>query len=253
MDLDPSNSFLQELPFSHHQSEGGVVGEMDVTESLLVPGRDQVRISALASVADVITGVLISSRTTPALALTVDLGVRVIRPPGLGPLELTSRVVKLGRTISAAEGWFRRDGELMAHTWATFMASPRPQDTIPGIAPNRARGPREITEPFAEALGLDLIKPGIVQVERRPYTLQPAGTLQGGVICAMAEVAAESITESPINEIDVRYLSTVRIGPGRATAEALDATRSQVTIVDAGLDDNKSGDHKVAAMAFTRT
>lgn len=248
IESDPLDSFLGDLPFSHHQTEGGVIGEMDVTESLLIPGEDHVRISALASVADVITGVLISTQTAPALALTIDLGVRIIRPIGLGPLELTSRVAKLGRTISATEGWFRRDGELMAHAWATFMASPRPQDTIPGIPPNRDRGATEISEPFADALGLQLIAPGVVDVERRPYNLQPAGTLQGGVVCAMAEVAAESVTQRPVTEIDVRYLSTIRVGPGRATAEALDNTRSQVTIVDAGRESSK-----IAAMAFTRS
>ena len=245
---DPDASFLQELPFSHHQTDDGVVGEMEVTEHLLVPGTDRCRISALASVADVITGVLVSTRTSPLLALTVDLAVRVLEPVTPGPVELSSRVVKLGRSLSATEGWFHKDGRVVAHTWATFMASPRPQDTIPGIPPNRARGPNEIDQPFAEALGLVVVEPGVVEVERTPYTLQPAGTIQGGVVCAVAELAAESATGRPVTELDVRYLSTIRTGPGRGVAAPLDDQRSQVTVTDAG-----GSPDRVAAMAFARS
>jgi acyl-coenzyme A thioesterase PaaI-like protein len=242
-----TTSFLEEIPFRHRADGDGVVGELDVVPELLVPGEDRVRISVLGSVADVITGILISSRTAPYIALTVDLSVRVAKPIGLGTVPMRSRVVKLGRTLATAEAWFYDGDDIAAHAWLTFMASPRPQDTLPEITMERDRTGRRMAEPFMDALGFVDAAPGVVEVERRPYTLQPAGTLQGGVVCAIVERAAETLTSRRVEEIDVRYLSTVRIGPGRADAELFSDDVARVDVVDAGRDDGR-----VASTGFVR-
>lgn len=245
--FDGSQSFLEDLEFDYQPTDTGIAGSFDVTSHALVPGTDQVRLSVLASVGDVVTGILVSSRTKPLVALTVDLSVRLLAPCGVGPLQMESRVAKQGRSISATEAWFRRDGVTVAHCWATFMGSPRPQDTLPGLPMQRARSTKTLPAPFADALGLRVIEPGVVDVDRRPYTLQPAGTIQGGVVCALAEVAAETRFGRPLQEIDVRYLSTIRIGPGRAEAELLTDELAQVTVTDAGRDDGRT-----ASVAFAR-
>lgn len=240
-------SFLAEIPFRHRASADGVEGELQVTEELLVPSHGGVRISVLASAADVITGVLTSTATAPAVALTTDLAVRVLRPIGLGRLTMACRVVKQGRTLASTEAWFHDGEHIAAHAWLTFMASPRPQDTLPQISLDREVEGPGMREPFADALGIKEVRPGLVEVSRRPYTLQPAGTLQGGVICALAECAAESLSGRAVKEIDVRYLSAVRKGPGRATAEALDADTAKVKVVDAGCHDDR-----IASVGFAR-
>lgn len=244
----PSHSYLEEIPFSHHLADGGLEGELEITDHLLVPEGRQVRISVLSSVADVLTGVLIAdSSPDPKTAMTVDLSVRIFKPITAELLQLRSRIVKRGRTLSTAEAWFHRDGQPVAHAWATFMLSPRPQDTMKGVPMTKTRGEVEMSQPFTVALGFDTIEPGVVEVKRSPYTLQPAGTIHGGVVCALAEDAALSLTGRPVTELDVRYLSTIRIGPARATAAMLHDNVTKVTVVDAGRDDDR-----IASVAFAR-
>ena len=154
----PRHSYLEEIPFSHHLADGGLEGELEITDHLLVPEGRQVRISVLSSVADVLTGVLIAdSSPDPKTAMTVDLSVRIFKPITAELLQLRSRIVKRGRTLSTAEAWFHRDGQPVAHAWATFMLSPRPQDTMKGVPMTKTRGEVEMSQPFTVALGFDTI------------------------------------------------------------------------------------------------
>jgi acyl-coenzyme A thioesterase PaaI-like protein len=77
----------------------------------------------------------------------------------------------------------------------------------------------------------------VVLIERGPYVNQPAGTLQGGVVALLAELAAESLTRSRVLDLEVRYLSAVRVGPARTSAVALDDHTVRVEIRDPGNDD----------------
>jgi acyl-coenzyme A thioesterase PaaI-like protein len=91
--------------------------------------------------------------------------------------------------------------------------------------------------PFPEYVGVRLIAPGTAEVDLTPFVMQASGTLQGGVVGLVGEVAAESLTRSPVLELDVRYLSAVRVGPGRATAVRLGRDLVRVEVRDGGSHD----------------
>ena len=241
---DRGRSFLEDLPFTYRPVKNGISARLEVSDELTEPEDNQVRISVLASVADVITGVLLSSMTE-TIALTVDLSARIVAPIGPGLLEADSRVVKQGRTLSSTEVVFHHGGRLVAHSWVTFMPAPQPVPRPVESSLERLEPGKGMRRPFIEELGILEAEEHVFEVERSPYTLQPVGTLQGGVICALAEFAAEKRIGAPISEISVHYLSTIRIGPGRASAEPLGSDRALVTVVDAGRDD-----HRIGAVGF---
>ncbi len=94
-----------------------------------------------------------------------------------------------------------------------------------------------LDRPLAEGLGIRVLAAGVVEVERGPYVNQPSGTLQGGVVAVLAELAAESLTGGRVVELEVRYLSAIRVGPARTSAVELDDRTVRVEIRDPGNDD----------------
>jgi acyl-coenzyme A thioesterase PaaI-like protein len=115
------------------------------------------------------------------------------------------------------------------------MPSPRPQDVIEpvkGFHPSA----RRMTRPFPEEMGARVVGAGHVEMERDPYVLQPTGTIQGGALALLAEVAAESLLGAQVVEMELRYLRAVREGPARATTVALGDT-ARVEVHDLGNDD----------------
>ncbi len=81
---------------------------------------------------------------------------------------------------------------------------------------------------------------------RRPFVVQAAGSLQGGVVALLGEKAAESLAGRPVIDLDVRFLSAIRVGPGRATASWLGEDVIRVEIRDAGRND------RLAALTIAR-
>jgi acyl-coenzyme A thioesterase PaaI-like protein len=99
---------------------------------------------------------------------------------------------------------------------------------------------------FDRAVGVLEQAPGVVEVPRRPFVEQASGSLQGGVVALLGEAAAQSLTGRPVVDLDVRFLSAVRAGPGRATATALDDELVRVEVRDVG----RGG--RLAALAMVR-
>lgn len=232
---DPEPYFTSQLGFRIEPSEGRMVGELELVPELMVPEHPVPRISVLATAGDILIGQLANALTSE-IAVTVDLAVRVLRPVQAGRLTMSSTILKAGRTLVAGEAYWANDrGDTVAHCWATFMASPRPRDSgltgDPEDTTSQDRGPT-LQVPFPELLKLEVPRPGIAEVERRPAILQPTGTLQGGVVCALAELAAESRIGAPVTSLDTRYLAGIREGMGRATATELGPGFAQVVVTD---------------------
>lgn len=235
-----SRSFLEDLDFEYRPSERGLLGRLTLTDEMMAPGSEQAAIAVLASIADVMTGIPASSRVEPTegltVGLTVDLVLRTFAPLRVGTYDVRSTVLKYGRTVSVTEATVSGgDGAALAHFLATFMPVTLPDNRQVRISRNRVGG-GSLRAPFAEALGVRVDDDGISTVERRPYVMQPAGTIQGGVVCALVEAAAQRVLGSPIDELDVRFLATVRTGPGRATPSVIAPGTARVTVVDAGSD-----------------
>ena len=240
---DGRGSFVGDLGLQLTPAGEVMRGAMEVTPELLAPGHEFVQLSVMATAGDVLIGQLANDRT-PTLALTIDLSITLLAPIGLGTLQMESRLIKIGRTLVSGEAaWFDGDGRQVATCWATFMGSPRPVDSVLVVPDtgetrwvDRPLGPT-MTAPFNDALGIRVPDRGVAEVDRSGYTLQPTGTLQGGVVCAVAEAAAVSLLDGPVSSIDIRYLAGIRIGSGRATADGVGPDLARVEVTDVARPD----------------
>ena len=90
------------------------------------------------------------------------------------------------------------------------------------------------------------VAPGVAEIELVEFVMQASQSLQGGVFGLLAEVAAESLTSAPVLDLDIRYLSAVRVGPGRATATLLGDDLVRVEVRDGG------NDNRLASLILVR-
>jgi acyl-coenzyme A thioesterase PaaI-like protein len=230
--------FSQDLGHRHrYEGEDRAVIETPVTEQLCVPGTRAPRISVLATLADIATGSLVQPFLRPFIPLTVDLDVhrRDLHP--VAELVGTAHAVKRGRTVQVTEVTFTdaaRPGEVIATSTVRFLRSPEPSDFFEGKKPNYSARRTGIERPFAEQLGAVVVRPGEASIERWHYVLQPTGTIQGGAVALVAELAAESAMGAAVADIDVHYLSQVRAGPAVATATLLWPQAARVEVRDQG-------------------
>ncbi len=240
-------SFIENFCFSLAWQDDAVVGEALLTDELRVPATGQARLSALATLADVACGSLAGRSFEPRLALTLDLGLDVVGDASADRFALTGRVLKAGRSTVVTEVEFRQagHGRLAAVAQLTFVPSPRPGDVLPpGLRPRSSEG--RFRERWEQQCGVRILEPGTVELDCSTYVTQLSGTLQGGMVALMGELAAETL-EAPVVAGQFRYLASVRLGPGRATARLLGDGVVRVEVRDTGNAD------RLAAIAVLRT
>lgn len=245
--------FTSELGLRVDVDGATLVGRAMVVPELCVPEAGMVRPSVLLSWADILVGSLANERTMPRVCMTVDLDVRVVRPLGVGTaVRGVGRVLKSGRTLTVGEADFFVEGEdtPAAHVVGGFLASPRPDDVSDSFVTRVAHGERSTMTtshlPLTELLGARVIEPGVVEADRHQRILNWADTVQGGAVALLAEEAALALPGAPVpNELQVRFMRAVRVGPMRATAEVIGAW-TRVVVIDVGADE------RVVAVAVTR-
>jgi acyl-coenzyme A thioesterase PaaI-like protein len=247
--LNRRQIFVSDMPFGFTLADDGVtmVGDATISDALRSAGSTLPRPSVLATIADCMAGIPACFVTTPALAVTLDIAVHVVADRCGDNLTVQGEIVKPGRSTVASEIRFSNaeTAELVATSYVTFMASPRPQDHAPPLQRDmRTTGSMPV--PFPDYVGVHILSPGVAEVDLTPFVMQASGTLQGGVVALVGEVAAESLTRSPVLSLDIRYLSAVRVGPGRATATSLGGDLVRVEVRDAG------SDHRLAGLIFCR-
>jgi len=231
--------FVNDIPFGFEVAEDGIhmTGDATVTSALRYPGSGSPRASVLATIADCMVGVPACLATAPKLAVTLDIAVHSVAAQCGDRLEIAGEIVKQGRSTVAGEVRFTdaETKELVAHSYVTLMASPRPQD----LAPPMRLGMRttgSMTTPFPAFVGIRTVAPGVAEIGLVDFVKQASQSLQGGLFGLLAEVAAESLTHAPVLDLDIRYLSAVRVGPGRATAKLLGDDLIRVELRDSGSD-----------------
>ena len=227
---------IANLGFSQRLEGDEMHGEVAISDVIRVPGTSMVRPSVIAKLADVATGALAHRTTAPRIALTVDLAVHSLSVPESGRLAMVAHLVKAGRTTIIGESRFAEPGgeRPVAIAHATFTPSPRPQDVQADTRGPRTSAPDPLGSPYAEQVGARVVRPGVAEVDHHPAILQASGTIQGGVIALLGELAAESLKGMPVIGLEVRYLSTVRVGPARATATGMGGAVVRVEVRDAG-------------------
>jgi acyl-coenzyme A thioesterase PaaI-like protein len=242
--------FIGDIPFGFEVAEDGMemVGDATLSDALRSFESGPPRPSVLATIADCMAGIPACWVTSPNLAVTLDIAVWIAAERCGDDLSMTGRIVKRGLSTVAGEIRFSdaTTAELVAISYLTFMPSPRPQDQAPPHTTTmRTDGSMPVA--FPEHVGVRILSAGVAEVDLVRFTTQAAGTLQGGIVALVAEVAAESLTGTPVLDLDVRYLNAVRVGPGRATAARVGRDLVRVEVRDGGSDD------RLAALVMTRT
>ena len=209
------------------------VGGFEVTPEMLGPD-GWARPSILATQADMVGGALSTPASAPQIPITVDLTVHRIEPVGTGRVSMVGRLLRAGRRTTVAEVVFSvGDERPLIVSYSTFMPAPDPRHSQDYNGDRDMGGP-SLSRPFIEQLGVRVPTPGVAELDRTTYTMQPTGTIQGGAVAALAEVAAETATGLPVRDLEVRYLAAVRVGPARATAETMGGGRVRVEVRDTG-------------------
>lgn len=238
--LEVWGAFPSGMGFAFDLDDDGrtMAGEATITDLLQPPSARLPRVAVLATITDCVAGIPAHVLTAPRLAVTLDIAVRLVAESCGSRLVIKGEIVKSGLSTVAGEvSYFDAETSAMvAHTYATFMVSPRPQDRAPRISRGmRTQGNMDL--PLPEYVGARVLEPGVAEVERTPNLRQAAGSLQGGIVALIGEMAAESLVGAPVRDLDVRYLSAVRVGPGRATATDLGGGQVRVEVRDRGRDD----------------
>jgi acyl-coenzyme A thioesterase PaaI-like protein len=248
-ELDSPESFVGQIPFGFTVAEGGLAmsGDAEVTDMLRSIPSGPPRASVLATIADCMAGIPACIVTAPSLAVTLDIAVRVVADHCGEVIDMTGEIVKRGRSTVAGEVRFidAHTDDLVAISYVTFMASPRPQDLAPPLSwAMRTTGSMPVA--FPDFVGVRVLADGVTEVDLTPFVMQASGSLQGGIVALIGEIAAESLARTPVLDLDIRYLSAVRVGPGRATAALIGPNLARIEVRDIGSDD------RLAALIFAR-
>lgn len=230
--------FTQDLGHRHrYRDDTTAVVELPVTEQLCAPGTGSPRASVLATVADIAAGSLVQPVMSPHVPLTTDLDVRRHDLESTGDLVASARAAKRGRTIWVLEVTFApaaEPGRVVGASVVRFIRSPQPSEYFADALPEFSAAAGSIDRPFPEALRASVDGIGLASIPRWPYVLQPTGTIQGGAVSLVAELAAESCLGAPVLDIDVHFLSPVRVGPARAAGTVLWPGTARVDVRDEG-------------------
>jgi acyl-coenzyme A thioesterase PaaI-like protein len=209
--------FIGELGLTHWVDRDVSYGKADITAEMLVPGTSIVRIGILATFADLVAGQPPSGAMNP----TTDLSVHIHCPTEMSTVHLESRLVKAGATLVVIETRLTADHQAapFATSLATFMNRKIQSTGRPNQHSVR------LGLPVAERIGARVTGPGTVEMMIRDDVGNSFGTVQGGVLAVLAELAAESALDQDdpfvITDLDARYLNRVKVGPVEATAEIL--------------------------------
>lgn len=263
-------------PSSHILADLGMLGETTTGTTGVVRTRATpqvasadggVRAGVLATLVDVVGGMVAARVLCPERLATADLCLQVVGPVTGAWVEARASVLRRGRTtmvlevlvVAANEGiGDRRPGEPEPVAWSTITFAVLPGD--PTASPPQATELRSQWEfssdgldvPVLQALGVTVVDPpsGRLSVPVRSYLHNSFQAVQGGVMAIIAEAAgAEAVgaalggdaSSVVVTDLQVAYLSLGRVGPIVSEAKVLEAgsgdgASAVVELRDAGAD-----------------
>jgi acyl-coenzyme A thioesterase PaaI-like protein len=242
----PAVHMLRDLRIEFEHGEGESRAWIPATRAI-ADARGHVRLGALATLVDVIGGGLAALAAAPGWIATADLTVHRVEPFVANDrtlLEARGRVLRAGRTTVVIECTILGAGSQLAIATMTFSVLDR-RDSNPVIGPVPGEPMRHsmalpdsgFDVPLLDALGIELIDPGIASMVIAPYVVNSLGSVQGGALATLAEYAAETLDPSvgtATVDLQLSYLALAKVGPIRAEAVALGGGAVKVEVVDAG-------------------
>ena len=280
----PDDHVLRDLPFEMEETgPRSAVSHLRLTPNHCREGR--VDPATLLVLTDVLGGFLVGRVIAPDWMATAQLALHMFEPPGVGDLRIGATVVRSGRStvvvsadidIDIAVGPAGPDGHAAPGAGSngprragaaelTFVRLPRRDTTLDLPTDGPSAGRRlslavpgsGLTSPLRRSIGVDESR-GSVALEVTPYVRNSFGAVNGGVVAALAAVAAEGAaaerTGVPVRVADVvvTYLAQARVGPVEASASVLrvdgPVALVRVEVRDLGLPDD-DGRPRVAVTA----
>jgi len=244
VDLDPSAQERSTAPpvglgFSAWLVDGDWRhADVEIGSEGCVEGTDRPLTGVLFAYLDVVTG----SPPSGAMNPTVDLGVRLFSSPRRGRIRFTARTLRLGRTLYVGEVEMRQGQEHAPFgvATATFMNQPVPFPERTDEATDRYGKWDGIKTSYTRLADARRVGHGSFELVADLHT--PQGTVSGATLGRLVELAAVDLLagDGPVgvDELDVRFLNKVKVGPLRATATVLgrreNATTVRVEVMDTG-------------------
>lgn len=195
-----------------------------------VPGTTLPRAAVLATMVDVVAGMRPDGPVSP----TVDLRLQVLESRPVTSVRLSCEVLREGRTLFVAETRLYADSEEVpfARSIVTFLNR---RMSLDGWE-SQVESAFELAH-IDDLLDPQFTGPGIVEIEVHPRLINgPGATVQGGVQALLAELATEAALVPHggfvVVDLDIRYLSKVKVGPVRAIAELLGSRDEQAVPSD---------------------
>jgi len=246
----PATHFLGDLGFiSEVLSDTGARGRTRVSPH--VSGADGgARAGVVATLVDVVGGMLGVQILRPDWMATADLTVQLVRP-AVGPcIEARVDLVRRGRTTVVLEALVVNvddDGcevhgpggasEPVAWCTTTFAILPGGNRTtdreLPFDLPTRMQiGGDGLERSLMDTLGIEVLDAGAgrVSLPVHPYVHNSIEAVQGGAMALLGDVAAtEALSAAPgdeeamvVTDLQVAYLTLGRVGPIVTRATVLD-------------------------------
>lgn len=226
--------------------DGHACGRLPVASWLLGPS-GSLRISALATLVDVIVGIPPTGAVNPTTDLVVTW---LARPPVGAMVRGDVTILQHGRRLIVGEAPVVEEatGDVVAWSSATFVNRVVAGD-VDYATPRHWGGPADPHLPLVTSLGIVPVGAGAAELDMDPRVVNPVagGTIQGGIQAVLAEVAAETVLGDGhwVSHLAIRFLSAARVGPVRATATALPGDGTQRT-ARVEIRDTGNGDRLVS-------
>jgi len=238
---DPYEFIPGRFGLSLVRSEEGVIVSVPFTDDVRAED-GRMRPVAILMAIDMGAGLTAGLAVPPDWTVTADIETRFVSDCRVGPLQVASRSLKAGTTMSIVESRVTDGhGSLVALSTANHgVLSPDFEDefrTLPVGGSKRFASPDAPGESLEHYFGLT-VDDGRVSLPASVQTRNPWGIVHGGLVSLMVEVAAAHAgIESP-TDVVVRYLSPVRQGPAVAevveVVERADDRLVRIQITDEG-------------------
>jgi acyl-coenzyme A thioesterase PaaI-like protein len=209
------------------------------------------RATIVAAAVDLVGSLFTREIAGSDFLFTTDLSVRMPCADVPEALRVRGRVLRSGRT-GVTTGVELCAGEtLWAYGETSFARQPRAAGstvTAAELALPRVFERHPLERPLEEEVGVEIVDAarGEVELALRPVVLNRDVTLQGALVALLVECAAERLAEHVLDgpqriaELDLRYLSTAKVGPVRSRASFVGdpaAGMIRAELRDAGRDE----------------
>lgn len=264
MTYPPERHMLRDLAISARRCEDGSTLASAPIHPPVCNELGFLRSGVIATVIDVAGASLALTELHPDRTATLELSYQSERPGRVGPLLASARLLRRG-SLQVVVGVEVSDGrgcedlaqaESIGTGLIVFRRLPTRDDhaRIPGPAERGSRASlglsgSRLDEPFLSRAQLRVLDAaaGVVEIDNHDYVRNSFGTLNGGMVATLIEVAAEHAARARCGsdlvsaDLAVHYVGQSGPGPLRTRTRVVRAGREhavcRVELVDAGAGD----------------